>query len=585
MGKGIFKQIDPHDISVTPFKVYKSWGFQSTEELSALNIDRYQAIKPNPKSFSGGKVTLDTNEVLFDSSSLYYNIADNRESAVYWYSLNNMYYKQENRVYESYGISDDTHTRYLYDNASILSLPQKRIGERIQPNSVKIRYESSLLHDAEVELVDDGRGNLIDINLPQPISHQLLYLGFNSMTYADNYRLNSTENHGLNSRLGSIDTVICHSHIPDISVTSKNVWIGPKLSQPTSSLSWGNSALFYRDGYIRIGHTNKLNFKSSQDYAISFWFSPRNEDESFTYILSKRSTKKIISKLSSGVLDYSDSDNLNLNSQYPYEITYDNDTATLTGKYSTGANVLSINAVIDPGAKSHVVLQKTGSVFELYINGVIQDYGTCPVGNIHNDSDVFIGSLGTTLSTLNVYTGAQAAIDEFFMFEKALAQEEIDQLSFIADNNLMTTNTNIVGNVYYDHGIIVVSDPRPKYGTSSDRLFNDVLVNSYTSTSLPNILDSFYFEYKSTVSLYEHEYVIRLRSDEFNFTSNPTIRLDDDENSDVPKEFVSNLEFGPYITTIGLYNKYGQLLAVGKLGTPIKKREDVDLNFVIRFDT
>ena len=77
---------------------------------------------------------------------------------------------------------------------------------------------------------------------------------------------------------------------------------------------------------------------------------------------------------------------------------------------------------------------------------------------------------------------------------------------------------------------------------------------------------------------------LKLNEDEFNFTTNPTIRKNNNLNADLPKDFVANSEFAPYITTIGLYDQYGQLLAVGKLGTPIKKRDNVDTTFVVRFD-
>jgi hypothetical protein len=39
----------------------------------------------------------------------------------------------------------------------------------------------------------------------------------------------------------------------------------------------------------------------------------------------------------------------------------------------------------------------------------------------------------------------------------------------------------------------------------------------------------------------------------------------------------------PYITTIGLYNN-ADLVAVAKLGTPIKNTGDFTLNFMVRFD-
>jgi hypothetical protein len=75
-----------------------------------------------------------------------------------------------------------------------------------------------------------------------------------------------------------------------------------------------------------------------------------------------------------------------------------------------------------------------------------------------------------------------------------------------------------------------------------------------------------------------------LKEDEFNFTSNATIRKDNDENSPIPKDIVFDTHFAPYITTVGLYTSNGELVAVGKLGTPIKKRDDVDLNIIVRFD-
>ncbi len=51
-----------------------------------------------------------------------------------------------------------------------------------------------------------------------------------------------------------------------------------------------------------------------------------------------------------------------------------------------------------------------------------------------------------------------------------------------------------------------------------------------------------------------------------------------------PKDYISNKEFRPYFTTIGLYNENNELVAVAKLANPIKKRRDIDINIIIRFD-
>jgi len=49
MGKpGVFKRISGQDKTITPFKVYKSWRYESTSSLDADNIDRLEAIQPNP---------------------------------------------------------------------------------------------------------------------------------------------------------------------------------------------------------------------------------------------------------------------------------------------------------------------------------------------------------------------------------------------------------------------------------------------------------------------------------------------------------------------------------------------------------
>ena len=64
-------------------------------------------------------------------------------------------------------------------------------------------------------------------------------------------------------------------------------------------------------------------------------------------------------------------------------------------------------------------------------------------------------------------------------------------------------------------------------------------------------------------------------------STNLTLTRDDDSTY---FPFVSGSTFAPYITTVGLYDDAGQLLAIGKLAQPIKKRSDVDMNFLIRLD-
>ena len=745
---GAFKSISSQDKSITPFKVYKSWRYDDTASIDSSNIDRIVAIKPNPNVFSGNKVTLDSWQRKDDSGSLLVNTANDKEASIYWYSLNHLYYKRAGQPYETFGYSDpNAIERTLFDEASIISIPQRKFGEAIKPNSVKLELQNTQLNSVSMSLIDDGQGNLVDTALSASIPGELLYLGFNSSTYTKNYFTNlislssSIENELLNvdadfshslltisgsgtgylwntnlsvlysvesgsfhsslstiqvitasnasanqlnikldympavtgstpSHIGvylknntantwwyssinkniittpngyplvltgitssSLDTDLTNNgwlditgmltgptptlssnftfnnffasasyvttqlntrneidkiHVDtlynDVMVTGKNVHIIPNSETYTNTTTWGNAAFLSNKGYIRIRNREEFNFKRTDDYAISFWINQFATSSLETYILSKKSTgigNKLDSKTKAIITD-----DVEYNiTQFPYEIVYAKNTNKLTCRISNGSDTSKLEYSNNvTGSVNHVVFQKTGSLIELYVNSTKIDSTSIPKdGNFQNDADIFIGSYGID-SNKDGRLGIEATIDEFFIFNKALTQKEITQLAFTGSENTMITNTNNVGNVFYEHGIIVLSDPRPKYGTKQYKMFNDRVYNYISGNTEPGLLSKFYLEYNSTVTLYEHEYVCKLKEDEFNFTSNPTIRKDNDLNSPYPKEFVANPSFSPYITTIGLYNQYGQLLAVGKLGTPIKKRDNVDLAIIVKFD-
>jgi len=172
------------------------------------------------------------------------------------------------------------------------------------------------------------------------------------------------------------------------------------------------------------------------------------------------------------------------------------------------------------------------------------------------------------------------------------------------------------GNVFYNHGLIVLTK-------NSANLLN-------TSWSL---------SFKSTETIYEHEYLLVVNEDEFNISTNPTATVSvgedsemfTDSNNKITKvvsypgvkyvrkrqltESGEYLDYGyvssvnsaisggfeqfeescsidltgsflaPFITTIGLYNDECELVAVAKLPKPIKSMPDVPINFIIRFDT
>jgi hypothetical protein len=162
------------------------------------------------------------------------------------------------------------------------------------------------------------------------------------------------------------------------------------------------------------------------------------------------------------------------------------------------------------------------------------------------------------------------------------------------------------GNVFYSDGVIVING---ELGLSSYQL-----------------------EYRSTQTIYETEVLISVKAGEFNYSQNPSaveVKLNDSYNfettgvlNSIPggntkikevldikrREYFSGsiddsisgswddyfnyLSIDPtgsylttYITTIGLYDESGDMVAVAKLPKPIKNLPDYDVNFIVRFDT
>ena len=178
-----------------------------------------------------------------------------------------------------------------------------------------------------------------------------------------------------------------------------------------------------------------------------------------------------------------------------------------------------------------------------------------------------------------------------------------------------STSTRI-GNVFYNQGLVVI-----------------------TSGSNSKLTGSWDISFKSTQTIYEHEYLLISNEDEFNVSTNPTAVIEigretlyiTGSDNKIYKTTINpgvkyikkksilengntlDYRFGsaysssisggfehydlsssvdstgsfllPFITTIGLYDDGCQLVAVAKLPQPIKSESDMPVNFIVRFDT
>ena len=165
---------------------------------------------------------------------------------------------------------------------------------------------------------------------------------------------------------------------------------------------------------------------------------------------------------------------------------------------------------------------------------------------------------------------------------------------------------SVVGNVFYDDGMIVITD-----------------TGSYSDVGTGEAGDGFVLQFKSSQTIYEREYVCVVGENEFQHSNNKSLKVGQSgsigigsfpithKTNTIQDEFPYRLlgfatgsyktngyeigtkligeathsDFATYVTNIGLFNDNNELLAIGKPARPIKNDKELALTFVVRFDT
>ena len=129
--------------------------------------------------------------------------------------------------------------------------------------------------------------------------------------------------------------------------------------------------------------------------------------------------------------------------------------------------------------------------------------------------------------------------------------------------------------------------------------------------------DGFEIDYRSTHTIYQHEYTVISPAGKFNASRNVSLTYQRSGSITVvegakphyyfppgdnpgltgsgsfassyqatqfAENFVTHSQFQPYVTTIGLYNDNNDLLVVGRTSRPIRNENDLAMSFVLRFD-
>lgn len=170
-----------------------------------------------------------------------------------------------------------------------------------------------------------------------------------------------------------------------------------------------------------------------------------------------------------------------------------------------------------------------------------------------------------------------------------------------------------VGLIYYDRGVVVL-DLKKVFTYTSDaetnmsglidsatdptgvRTYSGNFKNFLRDASIDNIIDHIAnsrfsrpsgvpqtsIAFQNITNVNSTLYFCRAAPDEFNYSSNPTYI--DENNKIIVIEDLQYERSYTFVTSIGLHDAQGRLLAVAKLSRPVEKSSEKDLTFRVRLD-
>lgn len=252
----------------------------------------------------------------------------------------------------------------------------------------------------------------------------------------------------------------------------------------------------------------------------------------------------------------------------------------IKGNVSTGIYAININRArmleyIDEGNIEINIAHLSGSEF---IDG-----GGDP--NSHTGSNVTLNGSGDVLRLVDDSRLNQAEIN-------SSAGEIHDIVSgSIEDGVYNSENPVVYGKLYKRLGIVILDsdmlDASASFGTVTGReVEGDNAFKLFTAISgaadfTDGTGDDLGFSGRGAELVKSSHYYCRVKNSQFNFSNNPTfvtgsfgeLRHPDMRNNPTT-----------YITTVGLYNKYKELLAVAKLSRPLRKDFTEDTVIKVKMD-
>jgi hypothetical protein len=344
-------------------------------------------------------------------------------------------------------------------------------------------------------------------------------------------------------------------------------------SNPVSGI--GNTYNFEQTRSIQIKHQSHFNIlNKNDDWAVSFGATiPPSQSIAGRREFSLVQKRNTLSTIGDDGLETTKADG---SGQYPFDISfYSENHPTSPGhifvKASDGnitMNFSSSTAYAD-GTHHKYVLNKKDDLIYLYVDGIVDTSASYSFKtNVNNDRDILIGSRNVE----NTEANFSGSISQFRISKTALTDDNIISLADTSPSGSALQRKE-VGYVFYKQGMIITSDPRYRY----QNIFLGNNNGDYTNRD-------YELKYRSTKTIEEVSVLCEINRNEYNVSSNPSLRIGGTADDNRLINMVTGSDFRPYITQLGLYNDTGDLLAIAKLGSPLKKRKDVDVTINVKFD-
>jgi len=601
----MFKDISPDDRSIKEFKTYKQFTFTNSD--SGSGVFGLQGVSGSHHNFNTGSAA--------SQSFGTFNVASQSLGHPWdtWYSNGTffklpLYYQIRNSYYQ-YDIIPNpksTVTRYpiysggnwgrkhphgretwgainprqLGDTVNVITIPQKFFGEEVKPYSVKILDDST---DATLDLRDDGNGQLYDY----AYSSSFATSGPHNLRGYWNFDGTAKDRSGMGNH-------------------------GTLVNSPTYVTGKSGQALsFNRASAQQVNVGTKINgsVDSGRGIAVSAWVYPTGTTGHRGIFFKNKVIHMRVQGGDNKIVAFINNSGLSGSMIDDWQVS---------GNSGGGISV----EVLPANEWSHVVVQYTNDDTQIkaYIDATEVTYhakATVAPGKINtNSSDAIIG--GGSPTTEHLYM--EGYIDEVRVYDRPLTANEITGLYInppadqaatgVSSSYLPDESTgNCVGNVFYEHGIVTITD-----------------TGSYANVGLGTGGDGWSVKFQATKTSNEYEYLCNVDEYQFTGTTNPSAIVGRSGSIQIPQgarynyngnwgnpqyeatadlvlpaasssylssynagteyqNFTTHSEFGTYVTNIGLYNDTNELLAIAKLSNPIKNDKDLPISFLVRFDS